>query len=285
MKIIFNIHIAFIFLIAKVLLSTDITVDLPKYGKLTGKSGTLVIFDSKDFKIDDEIYIVITGRFRITSINYQFVDVIDNIHANHYDVLDNVNSNKVETNNDGTETRYYTIKKSRNKLYGSNGNYLAIFTDMIGTYNIENTKENKGNSPTTIIVIIVVIVVVAVIIGLIIYCVRKRRRQALMNQPNQNIPVSSRAVNVQNNYAPNSNGYNNPGYNNEQGYNNNVQGYNNNPQGYNNVQGYNNNAQGYNNVQGYNSVQGYNNANSNDAVYTSNNPNGNAFNNNFNQQY
>ena len=284
MKIIFNIHIAFIFLIAKVLLSTDDTsIDLHKYGKLTGISYSPVFFDSKDFKIDDEIYIVITGVFNDHRIYYYFRDDIYDYVGISYSTLDYVSSNKVETNNDGTETRYYTIKKSRSNLSGSNGKYLAIYTDMYGIYNIENTKENKGNSANTIIAVIVVIVAVAAIIGLIVYCVRKRRRQALMNQQNQNIPVSSMPVNVQNNYDPNNNAYNNAGYNNEKGYNNNVQGYNNNVQGYNNnVQVYNNNSQGYNNnLQDYNNV----NINSNDVGYTSNNANGNAFNNNLNQQY
>ena len=151
--------IVFIFLITKVLLSqNNYGIDLNKYGKLIGTNLLPVIFDSHDFKVDDGIYIIVTGVFIDEYIYYYFFDdFYDLLHLTSYELatLDYESSNKVESNNDGTKRRYYTIEKLRSKLYGSNGNYLAIYAYMDGVYDIENTKENKGNSSTIITIIIV----------------------------------------------------------------------------------------------------------------------------------
>ena len=47
---------------------------------------------------------------------------------------------------------------------------------MDGTYDIENTKENEGNSKVVIACVVVGVVVVIAIIGIICYC-RKRKQQ------------------------------------------------------------------------------------------------------------
>ena len=282
MKLKFNIYIIFIFLIPKVLLSD---IELHKYGKLTGITHIPVIFDSKDFEIGDEINIKITGKFIDNYIYYYFFDDFNKLESlSQYEIetLDYESSNKEESHNDGTQTRYYTILKLNIVLNDSNGKYLAIYAYMDGAYNIENTKENEANLLTAIIVIIVVLIVVAVIIGVIIYCIRKR--QAAMRQANQNIPVTAQIVNVQSNYIPNNNvynngqAYNNIDYNNNQGYNNNLD-YNNNV-GYNNNQGYNNNID-FNNNQGNNNNVGYNSANVNSNTYSSSKLKVNPYNNNF----
>ena len=276
MKFKFIKDIVFIFLITKVFLSKDnYAIDLNKYGKLTGTNLLPVIFDSHDFKVDDGIYIIVTRAFIDENIYYYFFDnFYDLLHLTNYELhtLDQESYNKVESNNDGTKRRYYTIEKLRSELYGSNENYLAIYAYMDGAYDIENTKKNKGNSATIIIVIIVVIIVFAGIIGLIVYCIRKRQRKYAIIQTNQNNPIIPQYVKVQNNYIPNNNaysngeGYNNINYNNKADYNNidfNNKGYNNN----------------FNNNQGYSNNEGYNSANINSNTYTSNKANVNAYNN------
>ena len=240
-----NFYIICIFIISNILLQNTI---LRKYQKFYSVNNNYVIFDSSDFKVDDEIYIIITGKFEesVDEIEFQFgddVEVFTDMTSNK-----RVSYNKKETKGNGREARYYTIKKSSYNLNGVEGKYLVIvpFTVDGEPFDIENTKENKGNSNTTIIVIVVVVIGVVIIGFIIFYCIKKKRQAAM--QSNQNYPNSTNAVNVQNNTP--------------QGYNN--------AQGYNNVQEYNN-AQGYNNVQDYNNVQVY----SNDAPYSSGNPIGN----------
>ena len=97
MKLKFNIYIAFIFLIPKVLLS-DI-IELHKFGKLTGVTHSPVIFDSKDFEIGDEINIKVTGKFLDNYIYYYFFDDINKLaRLSQYEIetLDYESSNKVK---------------------------------------------------------------------------------------------------------------------------------------------------------------------------------------------
>ncbi len=56
-----NFLIISIFCISKILLQSN--PYLTKYGKLTSVTDSFVIFDSSDFKVKDDIYIIITGTF------------------------------------------------------------------------------------------------------------------------------------------------------------------------------------------------------------------------------
>ena len=174
--------ILYIFLISPVLLTT---MDLKKYEKINTNS-SVVFFDSSDFKIDEEIYIVISGNFIQDYIHYVFVDDIP-LYSNYpTSGLRKEYSTKTETTKDSNgvykyEVRYYTIEKTSSKVNNRQGKYLLIFTHMDGEYVIENTKENKGNSKAVIIGVVVAVVVVLIIVGLIIYFYRKRK-YALRNQ-------------------------------------------------------------------------------------------------------
>ena len=257
-------YIFYIFLIKNILLSTDV-YDLDKYKKLTNTADALIIFNSNDFQIDEEIYLKIYGYFIESHIDFKFIDTIEDLNEiinifdqSNYDVdiyyyrldLKTEYSNKHETVSDNTnngypyDIRYYTIEKSKSNLNGKEGKYLAIFTYMYGYYDIENTKENQGNSKVVIICVVVGVVVIAAIIFIIYYCYRKKKLASIRGVQNNN----SQQVNIQNNANANNNfnnGYNN-NYNNNNGYNNN---------GYNNNNGYDNN--GYNN--NYNNNNAYNN--------------------------
>ena len=207
MKVI-NSYIICIFLISNILLESSF---LGKYQKLYSVTETFVYFDSSDFKVNDEIYIIITGKFleNVKEIDFLFLDDIAAFSSGSS--FKKVSYNKKETKENGREARYYTIKKSSSNLNGVDGKYLLIFpfTEDDEPYDIENTKENKGNSNSTIIVIVVVVIAVIIIGFIIFYCIRKKKSQAAI-QSNQNYPNSTNAVNVKNNTPK--------GYNNAQGY-------------------------------------------------------------------
>ena len=219
--------------------------DLNKYGKLEDFNSSIVIFDSHDFKLDEEIYIIITGYFQFEYIHYIFIDSLEDLddinitNIEHNKNLTKEFSNKVETVNDNNlKKRYYTIEKTESHLNGKEGKYLALFVYMDGTYDIENTEKNQGNSKVVIACVVVGVVVVIAIIGIICYC-RKRKQQQQING-NYNVQQN---VNVQNNNGPynNRNNYNNnTPYNNQNAYDNGINSGNN----------FNNNGNYYNN--GYN---------------------------------
>ena len=222
--------------------------DLNKYGKLEDFNSSIVIFDSHDFKLDEEIYIIITGYFQFEYIHYIFIDSLEDLYDIDITNITNIElnenlikeySNKADTVNDeGLKKRYYTIEKTKSHLNGKEGKYLALYVYMDGTYDIENTKENQGNSKVVIACVVVGVVVVIAIIGIICYC-RKRKQQ---QQNNGDFTVQQN-VNVQNNNGPynNRNNYNNnTPYNNQNAYDNGINSGNN----------FNNNGNYYNN--GYN---------------------------------
>lgn len=226
--------------------------DLNKYGKLEKINDALVVFDSHDFKVDEEIYIIITGYFFETYIQYKFIDNLDDLNDinDDYYIPGSIKeeSNKVDfLDNYNLERRYYTIEKTNSHLKGKEGKFLALFVYMNGAYDIENTKENKGNSKIVIACVVVGVVVIIAVVAIICYC----RRRKMQNQFYQNNIVQQN-VNVQNNNNINNTPYNNGApYNNGNTYNNNTP-YNN-PNSYNN--GINsNNAfnNGNNNYNGYN---------------------------------
>ena len=229
--------ILYIFLISPVLLTT---VDLEKYNKINTVL-PVVVFDSSDFKIDEEIYIVISGYFIFDYIEYVFVDDIP-LYSNYpTSGLRKGYSTKTETTKDSNgvykyQVRYYTIEKTKNNINNRQGKYLLIFAYMDGEYVIENTKENKGNSKSVIIGVVVAVVVVLIIVGLIIYFYRKRK-YALRNQAYNQAYNENNQVQVNNNVIPYNNNVNS---NNE--FNSNEKIYNNSP----NYNYQNNNTPNYN---------------------------------------
>jgi hypothetical protein len=70
-------YIACIFLIKTVLSETS-PIDLEKYKKILHNS-PLVIFNSTDFKIDEEIYFKISGFFVEDFIEYRFCDTLEEL--------------------------------------------------------------------------------------------------------------------------------------------------------------------------------------------------------------
>lgn len=86
--------------------------------------------DSSDFKVDDEIYIKITGYFDYGNyISHIFIDDLSHYAQSEVSCTycRDVSYNKIETvrtTRDGykIETRYFTIEKSKINLDGRKGN-------------------------------------------------------------------------------------------------------------------------------------------------------------------
>ena len=70
-------YIVCIFLIKAVLSETS-PIDLEKYQKIIHDS-PLVIFNSTDFKMDEEIYFKISGHFTQKYIEYRFCDTLEEL--------------------------------------------------------------------------------------------------------------------------------------------------------------------------------------------------------------
>ena len=174
----------------------------------------IIFFDTSDFKVGDEIYLIISGEFMYDEIYYAF---IDDISTTEYFNFEEEKPNKNETikdRGDDYESKYYTIKKTKEAIKEGEGKYLLLLIYMYGKYKIENTEENKGNTNLIIIVVVVVVVVIAVILFIICYC--RRKKQAAINQENYQ---------YNNNVKVYNNGYNT----NDQVYKDGNQGFNNNP--------------------------------------------------------
>ena len=192
--------------------SVDIKVDLQR-GKKYHTNDFLVIFNSTDFKLDEEIYIKITGYFKHTYIYYVFLDKFNELDDPDIKYIKKCRQKVVDKDGYDLKTRYYTIEKTTSHLKGKEGYYLAIYTYMNDFYDIENNKDNEGNSKALIAGIVVGVVAVIASVAIIIYCCRKKKLAALQ-QNNGGYP--SQDINVQNNAGQYNNGTN---YNNANAYN------------------------------------------------------------------
>ena len=238
-----------------------VDVDLEKYKNKNNVVNYALIFNSTDFKIDEEIYFKISGAFIEDDgkLRYKFFDDGDDMVeiANEMtnnprsdtsleilNVLPNKHETKTDNNGEEYSVNYYTITKSKDNLKGKEGYYLYLFIYVDGTYDIVNTEKNEGNDTMTIIIVVVVVVVVLLIGGIISYLIKKKKA-AKAAQDNQ---VYSDEANINNNNA----GYNNAGYNNagnnNAGYSNEVVYNNNNNAGYNQNMNFGTNAYSNNQV-------------------------------------
>ena len=241
-------------------ISYTFKVDLKKHKKVTvPASDELIIFDSSDFDIGEEIYFKITAdSFNKDYLLYKFFDNGVSMSNDNLDNYKKANPSKTDNEYDGgnivSVTKYYTIKKDERVLGSIKGKYLVIVFDCTGNVLIENTKENEGK--TTMIVVIVVVVVVVIAAAICIYCYCKKKKALAEgtttnevyvgnnNNNNQNYNMNMNSGNNANIY---SNNYNNNNYNNNNYNNNNYNSNNYNNNNYNNINYDNNNYNSNNN--------------------------------------
>jgi len=224
------ISILSLFLI-NVALSHDV---IPKYGsKETNRQ--YVVLDTKDFAVDDKIYISVTTYDYCydTYLYYGFYQSIDDKSTLRYSDYVYQSSSTTTSSFNYKEKYNYKIKKQ-----SSNGNYLYLESSCFPPLFFENTESDS--SVTVIIISVVVSVVVIVVFIIIFVCLCKRCRSrrgtiaavpvgevygyspyivqpnVVMVQPVQNVqPYNA-------NYIQNQNYAQNYGQNYNQNYNQNI---------------------------------------------------------------
>ena len=179
-------------IIALYALSNEITYPLlKKYGSITMQT-QYVLFESKDFKNDEEMHFKLQAGidyfdyyhndYSIHDIKYYYTDSAGTkLTSGNYAYKKN---QKIE---DGyLENTYFTIKKKSSEYRTTDGNYILIYfpnlyVDSHYEAIISNTKEDEGKIETWVIIVIVV-VIVAIIVGIIIFCVCRRIRMKKAQQ-------------------------------------------------------------------------------------------------------
>ena len=245
--------ILFVFIIKESLSETiyDVKIDLKKYEKVTvSSSDNHIIFDSSDFKKDEEIYFKITAdSFTKDYIEYKFYDEAAPMSNPDFSTFSKATPSKTENEYENGEiksvTKYFTIKKSERDLGSLEGKYLVIVFECTGNVLIENTKENEGKITMIAIIVSVVVVVIVVVIIILCCCYLKKKAAANgtttnevyvgNNNNNQKYNMNMNSGNNANVYS--NNNYNNNNYNNNNYDNNN---YNNNNYDNNNYNSNNN---------------------------------------------
>ena len=168
---------------------------LTKYSSLE-ISSDIVIFESKDFKDNEDMHFKIKSSFNNFGeikntddhywydIEYVYCDSNGNAKGKYFYYI---NFKKTDTE-DGYHIKYFTIKKKWDEYRPSNGNYIKIRFNLYDNWAIvTNTEKDEGKIATWVIVVIVVIVV-AIIGGMIIFfvcrCIRRRKAMAAANAAN-----------------------------------------------------------------------------------------------------
>ena len=193
------------------ILSNESTYPLLKKHETVTMDTQYVLFESKDFKDDEEMHFKL--KTYVDYFDYYDYNYINhNIHDIIYYYTDS-NGNKKTSGDyayrknhkmeDGLENNYFTITKRKSEYRNTNGNYMLIYFPnlYVSSYYeafITNTEEDEGKIETWVIVVIVV-VCVAIIAGIIIYCVCRRIRMRKAQQAAMAANVA--AVNAQNQAA------------------------------------------------------------------------------------
>jgi hypothetical protein len=193
-----NILTIFVFLLYSTLSSTNF---LPKYGSIKINS-QYVIFESKDFKNDEEMYFKIETRIRNYKtqnyVEYQYIanknggfsssaktytinfhDSIESKDSYYYtygyadcDYYDTYyytdyysyyyNTYSYSYCYYAYVTKYFNIKKKSSEFEGTNGDYIIFELPVEDDYSITITNTKDDESKTITIIIIVIVVLVVV---------------------------------------------------------------------------------------------------------------------------
>ena len=175
--------IFFLFLLSNVLSDNN---ELEKYQKKIFKDG-YVIFNSKDFEMDEEMYFKITADYFIgDQIDYIYLDDVRDFDENntfYYHQGSVKTENKTDADGElMSQTKYYIIKKRKSEVGVLKGDYLVIIFFCDSDAEVENTKENEGKTSLIVIIVVVVIVVIVLLI-LLYYCWKRRKAAQAANNP------------------------------------------------------------------------------------------------------
>ena len=173
--------IIFISLFIKSLLETK-SYDFQK-GRTFKTNREKVIFDSTEFKIDEEIYFKIKATtFKDDKLGYQFLDVLtdnisdsDNSNIKYVDPIKKAIEKKTKL-----KTRRYTIKKSKEVMGDMEGKFLILYYKCEGTIEVANITKDGSSSSRLTIVIVVVMIVVSLGFFYFIYYKKKRNKMIIL---------------------------------------------------------------------------------------------------------
>ena len=209
MRIYILFYMLFAFIIKDLSICIEFKNNLKKYGKVV-TSDYYIIFDSSDFKKDEEIYFKITAdSFDENYLLYKFFDdeaSISNVRSYALSSFKKVEPLITEDGSDKSVTKYYTIQKSERNLVSLEGKYLVIFFDCNGNVLIENTEINEGDNNDTWISIVVVLMFIAGICILSYCCCIKKRKAA--NLAGANSTTTNQVYTDNNNQNNNMNNMN-----------------------------------------------------------------------------
>ena len=215
---------------------------LKKYSSVTVYDGK-VIFESKDFKENDEMYFKIKSTkdsFTSEYAEYYYINDENDIQSSQHPITTKYTYSRTE-DDDKYELQYFTIKKKSEEFGTFSGDYIYIHFDLESSNTwaeISNTEEDEGKLKTWVyIVIVVVIVIILICIGLYFFIKKRKEKKALEetktaennnNNQQQNQQYSQNELIAKQNYQPQNNNqnyqqqqqYNNPNYQQQQQYNN-----------------------------------------------------------------
>ena len=144
-------------------------------------SELFVVFNSKDFKVDETLHFKIKvldqeDTFLKEGVDYEFLKSFDDFSGSFNNSAPfETKKSREKNNNVKYITRYFNIKK---KAENADGNYLVIaFYVKEGMVEISNTEKDESEIKfkTWVIIVIVVAVVVVIGVGILLYCIKRKR--------------------------------------------------------------------------------------------------------------
>lgn len=172
-----------------------------------------IVFESKDFKDDEEMYFKIKARennylYSQNYVSYYYVN--DFSHFDPPSVPYTADFTTTSRSDEGYyddygyyiydyyQTSYFTIKKQKSEYSGTNGDgkgdYLVIeFPIEYGVWiSVENTEEDEAKYVIWVTIAVVLVVVIIIVIVIICCCIRGRKQNLALASTNvvaANYPV------------------------------------------------------------------------------------------------
>lgn len=192
-----------------ILLSFTFSSDyfLTKYGSID-IVGRFLIFESKDFKNDEEMHFKIRARrtdFAYGSVNYKYIQNKDQnfptATTKEHQISFKSSTSDIEKfydpNYDGyydgynydygyyyieMDTKYFSIKKQSSEFDGTNGEYMAFQFPIpyVAWATVTNTKGDEAKTVLIVVIVVVIVVVLAIIITIIVCCIKRAKRNKIL---------------------------------------------------------------------------------------------------------
>ena len=161
---------------------------LKKGGKKTTKYN-YIIFDSKDFSEGKNMKFMLKSRsYCDEELKYGYSDDLDNILNNGnipYSVSLSEEENEFKNSLKILSSKHFTIKKKKDELDGSNGDYLLLYFGCSGQIEIENYKFKFTKRIKFILILAAIALALIIIIITIILCFCCKKKPNISKKPIQ----------------------------------------------------------------------------------------------------